>query len=170
MTLSIPILAFVTAERLAELWLARRNTARLIERGATEIAPGHYPALVALHAAWLAGLWLAARDRPIQLGWLGVFALIEVLRVWVLASLGDRWTTRIIVLPDAPLVRTGPYRFLSHPNYAVVTGEIAVLPLAFGLIGYCLAFSLLNACVLSLRIRAENAALAKLRHVADKRG
>jgi methyltransferase len=90
-----------------------------------------------------------------------VFLLLQLLRVWILATLGTRWTTRILVLPGASLVQRGPYRFLAHPNYAVVVGEIAVLPLAFGLICYALVFSLLNAAVLTIRIRAENAALRR---------
>ena len=156
---AIALLGFVTAERLGELVLAKRNTARLISRGAVEFSPYHYPLIVVLHAAWLMGLWYAAWDLPLQWGWLALFAALQLLRVWVLATLGERWTTRIIVLPGASLVKTGPYRFLSHPNYAVVVGEIAVLPLVFGLPWYALAFSLLNAIILFLRITAESAAL-----------
>ena len=159
MTLSILILALVTAERLFELGLARRNTAGLLARGAVEHAPGHYPLIVGLHAAWLAGLWWLAWDRPAQWPWLAVFIVLQGLRVWVLTTLGPRWTTRIIVLPGEPLVRRGPFRLISHPNYAVVVGEIAVLPLAFGLPWFALAFSVLNAAVLWIRIRAESAAL-----------
>jgi methyltransferase len=156
---AIAVLAFVTAERVAELPLARHNTARLLARGAREYAPSHFPLIVALHVAWLAGLWLLGCDRPIQWGWLAVFAMLQVLRVWVLATLGARWTTRIIVLPGAPLVKTGLYRFLNHPNYAVVIGEIAVLPLALGLPLYALVFSILNGIALWIRISAENSAL-----------
>jgi methyltransferase len=156
---SAGVLALVTIERLAELVLARRNTQRLLARGAREAAPGHYPLIVALHAAWLAGLWLVAPFRPIHWLWLGVFGAAQILRVWVIATLGGRWTTRIIVLPDAPLVRTGPYRFLDHPNYVVVVIEIATLPLAFGLGTYALVFSLLNGIILAIRIRAEISAL-----------
>jgi methyltransferase len=104
---------------------------------------------------------LLARSRPIDGFWLGLFVLIEIGRIWVLASLGSRWTTRIIVLPDAPLVRRGPYRWLNHPNYVVVVAEIAVLPLAFGLWRLALIFSVLNAILLSVRIRAENRALLR---------
>lgn len=153
------ILAFATAQRLGELVLARRNTRRLMARGAVESGAGHYPAIVALHAAWLAGLWLVAWDRPASLPWLGIYALLQGLRVWTLASLGERWTTRIITLPGEPLVRRGPYRYLAHPNYLVVMGEIAVLPLVFGLPAYALIFSLLNAALLWIRIRAESSAL-----------
>ncbi|UXN58844.1 isoprenylcysteine carboxyl methyltransferase family protein [Phyllobacterium zundukense] len=160
------LLAFVTIERLGELLLARHNTKALLAKGAYEAAPGHYVFIVALHAAWLAGLWVLAWDKPIEPGWLAVFILLQGLRFWVLGTLGKRWTTRIIVLPGSPLVRTGPYRFLSHPNYVVVIGEIAVLPLCFGLIWYALAFSALNAFVLAVRVREENAALSELRHDA----
>lgn len=146
-------------ERLAELLLARRNTARLLERGASEAAPAHYPLIVALHAAWLGGLWLLAWDRPIRWAWLILFAVLQILRFWILATLGKRWTTRIIVLAGAPLAKSGPYRFAKHPNYAVVVAEIAVLPLVFGLPWYALAFSVANGIVLSIRIKAENAAL-----------
>jgi len=167
---AIAVLAFVTAERLAELFLAKRNTARLLARGAKEIAPAHYPLIVALHAAWLGGLWLLAWDRPIQWLWLALFVVLQILRVWVLATLGNRWTTRIVVLPGAPLVKTGPYRLLNHPNYAVVIGEIAVLPLAFGLPWYALAFSILNGVILFIRIRAENTALGDASDLSHRPG
>ncbi|CAN5812622.1 isoprenylcysteine carboxylmethyltransferase family protein [soil metagenome] len=159
MTLSIIVLVLVTLQRLGELVLANRNTARLKAQGAVEVGAGHYPIVVALHAAWMAGLWILAWDKPVQLGWLMVFLVLQGLRVWVIASLGGRWTTRIIILPDAPLVRRGPYRFLSHPNYVVVAGEIAVLPLAFGLPEFAVLFTILNAIVLTIRIRAEGQAL-----------
>jgi methyltransferase len=160
--LSVLLLALVTAQRLSELVLAGYNTRRLKARGAYEVAPGHYPLIVALHAAWLVGLWWLAWDRPMNLVLAALFLGLEGLRVWVLASLGERWTTRIIILPGAPLVRRGPYRVFPHPNYAVVCAEIALLPLVFGLWWYALAFTLLNAAVLWVRIRAENAALLTL--------
>lgn len=156
---SIALLTFVTAQRLSELVIARRNTMALFARGAREIAPDHYPYMVALHTGWLAGLWMLATGQPIQLFWFGLFILLQVLRLWVLVTLGERWTTRIIILPGAPLVEGGPYRFFKHPNYMIVTGEIAALPLAFGMPFYALVFSLLNAAILTVRIRAENAAL-----------
>jgi methyltransferase len=161
MSLAVLILALVTGQRLGELVLARRNTRRLLAQGAIEAGARHYPLIVALHAAWLAGLWALAWDRPANLGWLGVYAVLQVLRGWTLASLGPRWTTRILILPGVPLVRRGPYRLFPHPNYAVVVGEIAVLPLVFGLPAYALVFSLINASVLWLRIRTENAALRR---------
>ncbi len=156
---ALVILAFVTAQRLAELVIARRNTRALLARGAYEVAPGHYPLIVAVHAGWLAALWWLAPGRDVLWPLIALFALLQAGRVWVLATLGPRWTTRIIILPGAPLVTGGPFRFLSHPNYAVVIAEIAVLPLAFGLWEVALIFSLLNAAVLTIRIRAENRAL-----------
>ncbi len=157
MTPAILLLAFVTAERIAELWLARRNTSALLAQGAYEVAPGHYPLIVSLHAFWLIGLWLLGWNAPFNLAWVAVFLVLQLLRIWVLTTLGRRWTTRIIVLPGAPLVSTGPYRFVSHPNYLVVMGEIAVLPLCFGLPWYALIFSIANLAVLTIRVRAENA-------------
>ena len=159
MIFSVLVLAFATIQRLAELALARGNTRRLLSAGGIEHGAGHYPLIVALHGAWLTGLCLLAWDRPVHAGWLALFVLLQVGRLWVLATLGRRWTTRIIVVPGETLVRRGPYRWFAHPNYAVVIGEIAVLPLAFGLPLYALVFSLLNAAVLTVRIRAENAAL-----------
>jgi methyltransferase len=159
MTLAILLLAFVTAERLVELWWAGNNTRLLLAQGAVEHAPGHYPLIVALHAIWLAGLWLLGWSQTVSTGWLVVFIGLQAARAWVLLTLGRRWTTRILVLPGAPLVKHGPYRFLSHPNYAVVAGEIAVLPLCLGLSWYALVFSILNAAVLWIRIRAERTAL-----------
>jgi methyltransferase len=127
-----------------------------------EVAARHYGLIVALHAAWITGLWLLAWDNPVNKAWLALFIALQLVRVWVLRTLGERWTTRIIVLPGEPLVRRGPYRFLSHPNYAVVIAEIAVLPLAFGLPVYALVFSIFNAAVLSIRIRAEAGALKQV--------
>ncbi|MHB8529348.1 MAG: isoprenylcysteine carboxyl methyltransferase family protein [Caulobacteraceae bacterium] len=159
MSLAIAILAVVTAERAGELVLAARNTRRLRAQGAREIGAAHYPILVVLHAAWLAGLWVFARNRGVELGWLVAFATLQAGRIWVLATLRGRWTTRILVLPGAPLIREGPYRFIAHPNYLVVAGETAVLPLTLGLPVYAAVFSALNAAALWIRIRAENRAL-----------
>jgi methyltransferase len=161
LTLNFVILALVTLQRLGELWLSNRNTRRLLAHGAREHAPDHYPLIVALHATWLAALWWLAPPRPVDGFWFALFVLTELARIWVLATLGGRWTTRIIVLPDAPLIRRGPYRFVNHPNYVVVIGEIAVLPLVFGLWEVAVIFSLLNAVVLIIRIRAENQALGR---------
>jgi methyltransferase len=161
--LNVTILALVTLERLIELPIARANTKRLLAAGGHEVAPGHYPLIVVLHAAWLVALWLLALDRPVSVALLAVFLLVEIGRLWVLSTLGKRWTTRIIVVPGETLVRTGPFRLLNHPNYAVVTAEIALLPLVFGLWRTAIIFSLLNAAALTIRIREENRALSACR-------
>ena len=161
MILNIVILSLVTLQRSGELWLARKNTRRLLQEGAVEHSPGHYPLIVAIHVLWLASLWWLAPSRAVDAFWFGLFVLIEVARLWVLTTLGRRWTTRIIVLSGAPLVRTGPYRMIDHPNYWVVASEIAVLPLVFGLWKIAAVFSLLNAAVLTIRIREENRALGR---------
>jgi methyltransferase len=160
------ILALVTLQRAGELVVARRNTQRLIARGAVEIAAGHYPLIVAVHAGWLISLWLFGRDQPVSAIALAAYLVLQGLRGWVFWTLGARWTTRIIVIPGETLVSAGPYRYLSHPNYAVVTGEIAVLPLVFYLPWLAAIFTVLNAAVLAIRIRAESRALAASRQTA----
>ena len=154
------VLALVTLQRLGELWLAERNTNRLLAKGAHEVGRGHYPFMVAVHAGWLAALWLLGPGPPVHVIPLIVYAALQVVRVWVIATLGERWTTRIIILPGEPLVRHGPYRWLDHPNYLIVIAEIAVLPLVFGLPVVAGFFSVLNAIVLWVRLREENEALA----------
>ena len=154
------LIGFLAAQRLAELALVRRNTARLKAEGAVEFGAGHYPVMVALHAAWWLALAGFGYDRPVNLGWLAVFVVLQAARIWVIASLGRRWTTRVLVLPGAPPVAQGPYRWLRHPNYAIVVLEIAVVPLALGLPGVALVFSAANAVLLAWRIRLENRALA----------
>ena len=156
------ILALVTLQRLGELMLAERNTRRLLAQGAHEVGRAHYPFIVAVHAGWLAALWWLAPANPIQAVPLLLFLALQAARVWIVASLGQRWTTRIIILPGARLVRAGPYRWVKHPNYWVVASEIALLPLAFGLAGVAIVFTLLNAAVLLVRVREENRALAAL--------
>ena len=163
------ILALVTAQRGAELILSRTHTAALMAQGAIEVAPGHYPLMVAVHASWLAALWIFGHEQAVNLVALAAYLALQALRVWVMATLGSRWTTRIIVLPDAPLVTAGPYRYLRHPNYAVVAGEIALLPLMLHLPGLAVLFTTLNAVVLFIRIRAEDRALdLSRRHAAQE--
>ena len=158
------VLGLVVLQRLAELILAQRNTRRLLAKGAVEVGRGHYPLIVALHAAWIAVLALTVpADAPASWPLLGLFLVLQAARIWVIASLGPYWTTRIITLTAAPLVRRGPYRWLRHPNYLVVALEIAVLPLAFGAVWIALVFSLLNAVLLWHRIRVEAEALAARR-------
>jgi methyltransferase len=156
------ILLLVTLQRLGELVLAQHNTRRLLARGAIEVGATHYPLIVAVHALWLIALWVYGRNQQVNLLALAGFIVLQELRIWILASLGRRWTTRIIVLPGEPLIASGPYRYFPHPNYAVVVGEIALLPLTLHLPMMALVFSLLNAAVLTIRIRTEARALDEL--------
>jgi methyltransferase len=157
------ILAVVTLQRAGELVISSYNTRKLVARGAVEVAARHYPLIVAVHAAWLISLWTLGRDRPVTMIALLSYLVLQGFRFWVMWTLGPRWTTRIIVVPGQPLVLAGPYRFLSHPNYAVVAGEIAVLPLVLGLPLLAAIFTILNAAVLAIRVAAENRALATTR-------
>ena len=152
-------LGFLILQRLSELVLARLNTTRLLARGATEHGAAHYPLIVALHAAWIAALVIFGLGNPVSPTWLAAFVVLQALRIWILASLRDRWTTRIIVL-DEPLVARGPFRFVRHPNYMVVAAEIVVASMVLGLPWVAAIFTLLNAGVLAIRIRAEDVALS----------
>lgn len=161
MSLCRILVMLVLVQRLAEVAWARRNQRRLRAAGAIETGAGHYPLFFLLHGAWLAALaLLVPADATVSWPLLAVFALLQLGRLWVIATLGRYWTTRIITLPGAPLVRTGPYRWLRHPNYCIVAAEIAVLPLAFGAWQIALVFSVLNALLLRHRIRVEQQALA----------
>jgi methyltransferase len=154
------LLGFLTLQRIAELWWARQNERRLLAAGGVEYGQSHLLLIVFLHAAWLIGMWALAYDRPVEPQFFIIVVILQIARFWVLTTLGRRWTIRIIVVPGEKLVARGPYRWLRHPNYTVVTGEIAAVPLALGLPLYALVFSILNAAVLAIRIPAENAALA----------
>jgi methyltransferase len=156
------LLGFITLQRLVELRLAGRNTACLRARGGIEFGQRHYPLIVAFHAAWIFGLWWLGHGRLVDPLLLAAFLLLQLLRFWVIAALGERWTTRVIVLPGAPLVARGPYRFLRHPNYLVVAIEIALVPLALGLPVFAAVFSVINAVLLLVRVRVESAASARV--------
>jgi methyltransferase len=151
----------VAAQRLAELVVARRNEARLRASGGIEHGAGHYPLIVALHAAWLAALAVAVPADTTPDAWLlAMYAALQPLRYWAITSLNGRWTTRVIVLPGTSPVRGGPYRLLDHPNYLVVALEIPLLPLAFRAPWLALGFGLVNFALLAWRIRVESGALA----------
>jgi methyltransferase len=154
------VLALVLLQRCAELILARANTSRLLGHGAVEIDRAGYKWFVMLHAAWLAALALTVpAATPPHWPLLALFFLLQVGRIWVIASLGRCWTTRLIVRPGTALVTSGPYRLLSHPNYLIVVGELAILPLVFDAPAIAAGFSAGNAVVLSRRVRLERAAL-----------
>lgn len=154
------IIGFVALQRLAELPYAERNTRALVARGAVEIGREHYPYIVAVHVAWLIAIVLALPSPPVIYAIpLAFYVVLQVVRAWTLISLGPYWTTRIITLPGAPLVKRGPYRFARHPNYMIVVAEIAVLPLVFGEWQVAAIFSIINAIVLFFRVREEERAL-----------
>jgi len=159
---ALALLLFVTLQRLAELVHARRNTQRLLAEGAVEIGGDHYPIIVLLHAGWLCGLWMWFADGLVAFSFSAavLYLVVQLLRVWVMASLGRYWTTRILVPRETPLVARGPYRFLKHPNYVVVAAEIALLPLALGAWPLAVIFSMLNAAVIAWRIHVEETSLA----------
>ncbi|MGA9007469.1 MAG: isoprenylcysteine carboxylmethyltransferase family protein [Xanthobacteraceae bacterium] len=155
------LLAYVTVQRVAELRWAKQNEARLLAAGGVEYGQSHLPLMQLLHTAWLLGMWALACDHAVEPVFLALFILLQIGRFWVLATLGRRWTIRVIAVAGEKPVASGPYRFIRHPNYAIVIGEIAVVPLALDLPIYALAFSVLNAIVLSIRIPQENGALAE---------
>jgi len=156
------VLALVAAQRVVELVYARRNERRLLATGGVEAGASHYPLIVAVHAAWLLAMAVTIPPQTPPNWWLlGAYVLLQAARVWVIASLGPYWTTRVVTVPGTVLVRRGPYRYLRHPNYAIVAAEIAVLPLAFGAVAIAVAFTVLNAAVLTWRIRVEDGALGR---------
>jgi methyltransferase len=166
-TLLFSAVGLVALQRLLELCLSRRNERRVRAKGAVECGAGHYKLIVAVHASWLVSTLVegALRGPDFPDFWpvpLTLFLLVQPLRYWAILSLGEHWNTRILVIPGAELVRRGPYRYLKHPNYVVVTVEILTFPLIFGAWITALVFSVLNAALLSVRIREENRALAEL--------
>ena len=163
MPAALVLLALVTAQRIAELVWNRSNERGLRARGAIEAGAGHYPVMVALHTLWLATVWALGWNRPLVWAWVAAYAVLQFGRLWVLATLGRRWSTRVFVVPGETLVRRGPYRFVSHPNYVVVILEIFILPLAFSLPWVSVGFGVANLALLAWRMRVENRALAAVR-------
>jgi methyltransferase len=159
MTAALLLLAFVTLQRASELVIARRNTAELLKQGAIETGAAHYPFMVMLHVAWLAGLCWLGWHNMLNPWFTVAYGGLQVFRVWILATLGKRWTTRILTVPGEVLVKQGPFTFFRHPNYMLVALEVPILPLAFGLPWFAVTFGLLNLAMLAWRIRIENRAL-----------
>ena len=155
----------VGVERLVELVVSKRNARWSFARGGREFGREHYPVIVAIHTGLLVGcvveVWLLRRPFIGWLGWpmLAVALGAQILRWWCITTLGKRWNTLVIVLPEAPLVRSGPYRFLHHPNYVAVVAEGIALPLVHTAWLTALCFTVANAALLTVRIRVENAAL-----------
>lgn len=160
------VVAILAVQRLGELAWSKRNERRLRERGAVEFGQAHYPAMVALHVGWLASTLVEAR-RPsvvpqrVRTLALGAFVVAQPLRYWAIASLGDRWSTRVLVPPDEAPLATGPYRYVGHPNYVAVVIELAAMPLALGAWRTAAWATVANAEVLRRRIRVERQALGR---------
>ncbi|MCF6469509.1 hypothetical protein FAF44_14070 [Nonomuraea sp. MG754425] len=160
------LIGLVAVERLAELVVARRNLAWALARGGVEYGGRHYRWIVLAHVALLvaapAEVWLLGRPFLPALGWpmLAVVLLAQGLRWWCVGTLGHRWNTRVVVVPGLPLVRGGPYRWLRHPNYVAVVAEGIALPLVHTAWLTALAFTVVNAGLLAVRVRVEDAALA----------
>jgi methyltransferase len=159
------LIVVVGIERLVELVVSRRNAAWAFAHGGAEFGRGHYPVMVVLHAALLAGclieVWAAPRAFIPRLGWpmLAVVVASQALRWWCIGTLGPRCNTRVIVIPQADLVRAGPYRWLHHPNYVAVIAEGLALPLVHSAWMTAVGFGVANAVLLVVRIRVENTAL-----------
>ena len=162
---SCGIIGAVALQRALELIYSARNAGALRARGAIEVGAGHYPVLVAVHVAWIVALFASVdAETAIHPAWLALYLFLQLGRAWVLLTLGGYWTTRLFHLENVPTIQSGPYRFVRHPNYLVVVGEIAALPLVFGLWHIAVIFSLLNGAVLLWRIRIENRFLDRRPH------
>ena len=164
--LLVLVVVLVACQRLFELVLAKRNERRTRARGAVERGQRHYLSIVALHTLWLVSTLIEGllRGPELPVFWpvpLALFLLVQPLRYWAIFSLGERWNTKILVLPGEKPVRRGPYRYLDHPNYVVVVVEILTFPLIFVAWITALVFTVLNAAILSVRIREENRALSE---------
>ena len=168
LTAFVVVVALVALERLAELVVSRRNAAWSFARGGVETGRGHYGVMVALHSGFLVAMLVEAFVRrpevPPALAWsmLGLVLASQALRWWCIVTLGPRWNTRVIVVPGLPPVGSGPYRLMAHPNYLAVVVEGLALPLVHGCWITAAAFTVLNAALLTVRLRVENAALASL--------
>jgi methyltransferase len=164
MNWALALVLAVALERGAELLIARRNSARLFAAGGVEHGTIQVPLFVVLNVAWLVSMaWLAWRGAALEGVFAALYGLLFLARIWVMTSLGRFWTVRVITVPGATLVKRGPYRYLRHPNYLVVIGEIAVLPLALGSWRLAAIFSILNLALIAARVRVEDRALASHR-------
>lgn len=164
--MTLAFLIFLSLQRLSELVIAKRNTQQLLLAGAYEVGADHYPVMVALHASWLASLWWFGHDRALSIPYVVAFVALQLGRVSVIATLGRRWTTRIIIVPGERPVTRGPFRFVRHPNYLIVAFELPCVSLALGLVWHALLFGVLNLAMLALRIRSEDRAFAVVTNAA----
>lgn len=159
--------AFIVTQRMVELGIARRNEQWILSQGAMEYGKEHYKYMVSMHIAFLASFLLEVVifDRTLSPFWPGIltlFFLTQFLRIWAIQSLGKYWNTKVLILPDASIVKTGPYKFLRHPNYTIVVLEIILIPLMFNAYFTAIVFTVLNAWMLSVRIPLEERALSEM--------
>jgi methyltransferase len=159
MWFNIAILALASLQQLVEYYIARRNTRRLLAMGGVEAGGGHHWIMMIFHAVWLVGLWVYALDNPVQWHWLFAYCAIEALRGWVVAALGDRWSSRVIVMPGENYDPSTMLRFLRHPNYLIVLVEVFVLPMVFSMVWYALGFAIACGAILFWRMQTEDVAL-----------
>ena len=167
------VLTIVISQRLIELLIAKRNEKWMKSEGAFEAGASHYPYMVAMHVFFFIVLISEVVFLHRQLSflwpiWLGIFLAAQILRIWCLTSLGKYWNTKIIVLPNARVVRKGPYKWLRHPNYIIVATELLVLPLLFNAIFTAIIFSLLNIWMMTVRIPTEEQALRKATNYSEE--
>ncbi|WP_019413602.1 isoprenylcysteine carboxyl methyltransferase family protein [Paenisporosarcina sp. TG20] len=163
----ISVIGFVILQRLVELFIARNNETWIRSQGGYEVGASHYPYMVAMHVLFFISVIIEflAFDRTVPVYWVPlflVFLALQMMRIWVISSLGRFWNTKILVLPGAQVVKKGPFRFIQHPNYVVVSFEILVIPLMFGAYFTALLFTLLNFIILRVRIPIEEAALREV--------
>jgi methyltransferase len=162
---SITILSLVTLQRIVELYIVRRNTNRLLTNGAVEVGSGHYYGILVFNVIWLLGLWYLVLSQPLFIDWSVAFAylVLQAARGWIVAALGRRWTTRIIIVPGEEVTPGGTYKYVRQPHYLILAAEIFLLPMVFGLWWYSLLFGFINLGLLYFRINAEEDALGPLR-------
>lgn len=157
------VFVIVILQRLIELVIARHNERQLLKKGAYEVGAEHYPFMLLLHSGFFVSLWLEGQFVTPPLIWLLFFALLQLVRIWCLRSLGLFWNTKILILPGATIVSKGPYAYIRHPNYCIVCLELALLPLMFEAYVTAVLFTVLNGWMLSVRIPLENQALQALK-------
>ena len=171
--IGVPQLAavLILLQRGLEEIYSAANTKRLLEQGASESGQSYYPVVAVTHLGWIAGLFfIIPADAPVYWPVIIAYLALQVLRYWVIANLGSYWTHRIITLPDVPLVRRGPYRYLRHPNYAITLTETALLPLAFGAWAFAAIMAAIWWAVLRYKIILEDAALDERRDMNPNTG
>lgn len=160
------IFGFVIIQRIIELFVAKRNEEWIKSQGGYEVGKEHYPFMVALHVSFFISLLLEfiVLDRGLSIFLIPlfiVFVITQLMRIWILSSLGRFWNTKIMILPGASVVKKGPFQFMRHPNYTIVALELLVIPLMFNAFITAVVFSLLNLWMLSVRIPIEEAALSE---------